>query len=739
MAEIYKRKILKHVAHRDYEPIVLSKFAKLLGVEPDNYPAFEQDFDELRRAGRVVIGSGNVVTLPALANQLVGTFRQNPRGFGFVVPLESNTHGDLFIPPHATADAMTGDIVRTQVIKERRRTGEMGFVGKITEVIERSQSKFVGTLLKQEDNWVVRPDGKEFIDPIAVDDVRAKDAKKNNKVVVEIIAWPTERYLARGVITEVLGKAGCYDAEIASVIRHYHLPTEFDNNCLNQARTAARQFKPEKASHRRDITDKTVITIDPEKSKDFDDAISLERDRDGNFVLGVHIADVSYFVKPDTPLDKEAGERGNSVYLPARTIPMLPEILSNGVCSLQPDQPRFAKSVYITYDSEANILDRNFENSVISSTQRLTYRQADAVLGKKTKGIKPQVVDLLRDMEELSRSIEARRRKQGMIHLDLPETEVVMDDSGRVVDVQPADQSYPHTIIEMFMVEANDAVASLFDRLDIPLMRRIHPDPDKLTLANLSKGVKAFGLNLPRNPSKAAIQKLLNHVRELDSSLAVNLLVLRSFEKAQYSPLEIGHYALASEHYCHFTSPIRRYADLLVHRALDCYLTDKLKSPPKGWLLPRQSLEEIGRHIAFTEERSEDAEDDLRTVLTLQLLRQHIGRQLKCVVTGVTGFGIFAQSKKYGLEGLIRLEDLGSDDWQYSQKTQSIVGKRSGTQIRLGQGIKTKIAAVNIAARELDLVPATPLTKPESSESKNSKKAKKSPKPSKGKKKKKRK
>jgi len=309
-----------------------------------------------------------------------------------------------------------------------------------------------------------------------------------------------------------------------------------------------------------------------------------------------------------------------------------------------------------------------------------------------------------------------------MLHLDLPETELVFDKSGRVVDAHPADDSYPHTIIEMFMVEANDSVASLFDRLNIPFMRRVHPEPDAMSMKNLARLVKAFGFTLPRNPDRKVVQDLLAAVKGADSSFAVNLAVLRSFEKAQYAPLHIGHYALASTHYCHFTSPIRRYADLMVHRALERYLQNE--SPRKE---QEQNLVETGKHITFTEQRAEDAERELRTVLTLQLLSKKIGEQLDCIVTGLTGFGLFVQCRKFGIEGLIRMAALGPDHWKYNEKTQCIAGERSGRSIRLGQAMKVRIVSVNVPARQLDVSPVELLAK-ESKQQTKSKARKKQPK-----------
>jgi ribonuclease R len=403
MPEIFKKQIIKLLKHDDYLPQKLAQLAKTLGVSSDDYPQFKEAFDQLRQAGHVVIGARNLVTLPSLSGQLVGTFRANPKGFGFITPLEPNSHGDLFISPSAKADAMTGDIVMARVKRKGKRGGEMRYSGEIIEILERAQNRFVGTLVKHPESWLVEPDGKSFFDPISVDDVGAKGAREKDKVVVEILSYPTEKYLARGVIVEVLGRAGRYATEIKSIIHQYHLPGEFDSECVKQARRAAGRFDPDRQNGRQDITDKVIITIDPPDAKDFDDAISIERDADGNWVLGVHIADVSTFVTPDSPLDVEAKGRGNSAYLPGKTIPMLPEILSNGICSLQPNQKRFAKSAYLTYDPEAKILSRSFANSVIESAQRLTYVQADRILKGHTKGAAPEVIELLKDMETFTR------------------------------------------------------------------------------------------------------------------------------------------------------------------------------------------------------------------------------------------------------------------------------------------------------------------------------------------------
>jgi ribonuclease R len=706
MTEQLKKSIIKKLKSRDYRPAKLAKLARQMEISSEEYPLFKTAYDELVKSGKLVLGQGNLIQLRPLSDKIVGTFRSNPRGFGFVCPLEPDQHEDLFIPPEQAADALTGDIVEAKVISRHQRGGKTLYRGQITEILQRAESKFVGTLRHTKTGWLVEPDGKNFTEPIYVDDVTAKGATEKDKVVIEMVTRPTDTNAARGVILQVLGRSGAFQAETDSIIYQYKLPQEFPEDCLEQARRAAKSFETPHIKGREDITDKTIITIDPPDAKDFDDAISLEKDQSGNWLLGVHIADVSHFIPIDSPLDKEAKERGNSIYLPATVIPMLPEILSNGICSLQPEQNRFVKSVYITYDNNGNILQRRFANSVMRSIERLNYLQADKAIKGHKKEVLPQVFELLKNMETLSRIIERRRDNDGMLHLNLPEIELIFDAAGRVIDSAPAENSYPHTIIEMFMVEANEAVASLLDRFNVPFMRRIHPAPDAMAMKELAVVMRNIGFGLPKIPERKDIQDLLETVEGKDSELAVNLVVLRSLEKARYSPSNFGHYALASRHYCHFTSPIRRYADLLIHRQLDEYLKT-------GSVIEDQNIDliEIGKHISFTEERADDAEGELKTVLILQLLSKHVGDIFDGVITGLTNFGIFVRSKKFGIEGLIPIADLGNDVWQYNQKLHCITGQRSGTVLTLGKPVMAKIISVNIPARQLNLIPAEPLIK----------------------------
>ncbi len=477
---------------------------------------------------------------------------------------------------------------------------------------------------------------------------------------------------------------------------------------------------------RLDLSDRVICTIDPDDAKDYDDAISLRQLNNGNWELGVHIADVSAFVEPGSALDEEARQRANSCYFPGHVIPMLPEILSNGVCSLQQDVPRLCKSAFITFDDNAEPIATAFANTVIRSASRLRYREAQAIIDRQptiphpdgprsVSEYNPAVIELLYQMNDLARQIQKRRAAQGQIVLNLPEVELILDDNGRVVGAEPEDQSFTHTLIEMFMVEANEAVARLLDSLDVPFLRRTHPDPDTSDSDRLREFAVVSGHKLPKVMDRAALQALLKSVEGKPESFAINLAVLKSLTRAEYSPQRIGHFALASKHYCHFTSPIRRYADLTIHRLLDAYFQAGGGLTPAGGAgrparkvvlenVPTyDELVEWGRHLSFNERRADDAERELRKIKLLELLQQRVGEEFQAVVTGIANFGIFAQIRQYLIDGLIRYEDLMDDWWDVDARSGRIRGQRTGRVIRLGDPCIVRVARVDVARRELVL------------------------------------
>ncbi len=715
MTQPFSDRILRFISQPGYRPVRLRKLARLMGIAEEEHGEFREAVDALKRVGRVVLGTDSSLTLPQTPRHFVGIYRSNPRGFGFVVPENPDAHEDLFIPPGAALDATTGDTVECDIEHRRGKEGKT-IAGRIVRVVQRGHNRFVGELCHENGRWYVRPDGNRLHVPIFVQDAGAKSARAGDQVVVEILTYPAKDRQATGVIVERLGKRGQPGIDVLGIIREHQLPTEFSEEALDDARRAIAAFDPQRdARQREDLRNETIITIDPDDARDFDDAISLKRlprGRGAAWELGVHIADVSAFVKPGTALDDEARQRGNSVYFPRHVIPMLPETISNGVCSLQEAEPRLCKSAFIEYDADGEVIGARFANTIIQSAKRLTYRQASGIVDGHTGGFSQPVVALMRDMDTLARAIQKRRQAAGQIVLDLPETELVLDDDNRVVDARTADQSFSHTIIEMFMVEANEAVARHLELREVPFLRRIHPEPDNDGHETLRRFVRVAGHNLPKTIQRSDLQKLLAHIKGRPESFAVNLAVLKSMEQAVYSPKKEGHYALASKCYSHFTSPIRRYTDLTIHRSLGELLAGGDSGRGRGGrksALHRSvdgdgvDLAKLGRHLSFTERRAADAERELKTVKILELLGQHVGEKFRGVITGVTNFGMFVQHPRFGIDGLVRHDQMPDDYWITDAASGSMVGQRTRQRFTIGDVVTVEIADVDIGARELNL------------------------------------
>ncbi len=749
----YEKRLLSHLRHDDYRPQHIVQIARELRIE--DVEDFGRAVKELAERGVVSLDDSGKVELPSLDDQggeIVGIFRGSAKGFGFVVPDSTTREGDVFIPPRDTLDAMTGDRVLVELRRDhgREKSGEhqgKQFQGRVVEILERKRTTFSGEVYKQGEQWLVQPDGKLLTDPIVVRDAEAKNVKPGDKVIVDITEFPEGDYLPEGVISKVLGEAGQPDVETQAIILAHGLPGEFEDEVLDNAREVTRAFeldveKFEKDGHlegREDLSEEFIFTIDPPDAKDYDDAISIRRLPDGGWELGVYIADVGHFVEHGSPLDKEARERGNSVYLPRLVIPMLPELLSNGICSLQERVPRFAKAAFATYNKNGEVTAEGVQSVIINSAKRLTYLEAQALIdgdpeeakkhAKTEPNYTPELLEALKEADKLARAIRGRRERQGMISLELPDVELIFDENGRVIDAEPEDDAFTHTIIEMFMVEANEIVARLFESMNVPLLRRVHPEPTPGDTEDLRKAATVAGYKIPKNPTRDELQSLLNATRGTPASRAVHMAVLRTLTKAEYSPALIGHFALASEAYAHFTSPIRRYPDLTVHWALSEYL-ERTKNGSKR---PRDSKERknlgrelrdsercldledlvtLGKHCSGTEERATEAERELRQFLVLQLLADKIGEVYDAVVTGVSPRGVFIQLNKFLSDGLIKTSDLPGDvtrggqrpNWKIDKRSGALVDANSGRSFNMGDSVRVSIAAVDLAKRQLEVV-----------------------------------
>ncbi|MFO0871345.1 MAG: ribonuclease R [Pirellulales bacterium] len=634
---------------------------------------------------------------------VTGTFRRAAAGFGFVRPRNSPTRDrseDVYIPAEATRDAASGDLVTVRIGRRRfRRGGRERISGEIVEVLERQTQRFVGVYQETPDGGYVQVDGNLFTQPIAVGDPGAKLVAEGDKVVIEMVRFPTHFADGEAVLVEVLGARGQPGIDTLSIIHEFGLPDEFPEEVLAAAREQAEQFDPDDLRGRRDLTADVVVTIDPQDARDFDDAISLLRQENGHWLLGVHIADVAHFVPSRSPLDREARERGTSVYLPDRVLPMLPEVISNNLASLQPHKVRFARSALIEFTAEGVPVHAEVHASAIKSRQRFTYEEVDEYLADPAgwrSRLTPDVHALLGRMHELAMLLRHRRLERGAIELTLPEIKLDLDSAGRVTGAHVVEHTVSHQIIEEFMLAANEAVATLLHDRGIDCLRRVHESPDHRKLRELTTFVRELGIECESLESRFEIKRVIAAVAGRPESTAVNYAVLRSMQKAHYSPAETGHYALHSQHYAHFTSPIRRYPDLTVHRLFDALARGQR---PHHTI---ESLAMLGEHCSEREQRAERAERELVKVKLLTHLAERIGERMQAVITGVEPFGLFAQGVKLPAEGLIHIDSLRDDVYHYEASSHSLTGRRAGEQYRLGDVIEVEISRVDPDRRALD-------------------------------------
>ncbi len=702
----WSQRILEYIAKHPDRPLKARRLARELDLPENLYPEFRALVREMLADGRLVLGPGRTLNLPARSpGTFRGIFRSNRRGFGFI---EVPGQPDIYVPRQRTRGALDGDEIEARLIRPRY-SGELR--AEVVSIVKRATVRWVGVLQRRRRTFLIEPLGRGAAPLVVIAPQDVGQARPGQMVVVEPRQEVYDARQIDGRVTEVLGDPESTRVRILAVIRRFGLPDEFPAAVRREARKVAERYAADPAAAaagREDLRKRLTITIDPPDARDFDDAITLRRRPHDRWELGVHIADVTHFVRPEGALDREARRRGTSVYFPGQVVPMLPEELSADVCSLRPGEDRLTRSVFITYDAGANVVATRFANTVIRSNARLTYDEVTEVLEGRASGMPPRIEQLLHNAAELARRIRQRRLQAGMIELTSLEVEVRLDEQGKVVDAGPASTDFSHKIIEMFMVEANEAVSRYLNEQGIAHLRRVHPEPEPQALQHFATVVTALGFSVQSIPDRTALNAVLARVRGKPAEAAVNMLALRSMAQATYSPADEGHYALASDDYCHFTSPIRRYPDLTVHRALAAMIARQAgrRRRPTAALPDEATLAELGRQTSESERRAQQAEREARSMLVLTLMRARIGQEFEGVITGVASFGAFVQVRPYCAEGLVSVSDFDDDRWDYDHDRARLLARRSGRVLTLGQKVRVVVAAVDDLRGEMTLIPA---------------------------------
>ncbi len=633
----------------------------------------------------------------ASSGKITGELQISPGGFGFVVP-NNKKLGDIFIASRNLSTAFSGDTVEVALFAKRKGKN---IEGQIVNVISRKRTNIVGTLRKSQVTYFVKPDEPEIHRDIYVDKENLKGAKEGDKVIVGNLFWDTSLLNPEGEIIEVIGKAGTKDAEISSIAYEFHLPFKFSSKALKEAERISENFSADDLKDRGDFRKHNVFTIDPADAKDFDDALSIEILENENYSIGIHIADVSHYVSIGSALDREALERGNSVYLVGGVIPMLPEKLSNNICSLVPNKDRMTYSVIVEMTKRGKVENYQIKKTIINSKRRFTYDEVQEII-EDSKGDFEKEVLLL---NEIAQNLRKKRFREGGIEFSTPEIRFNLDEHNKPIAIYRKDAKESNMLVEEFMLLANKIcaahISAFKNELSKPFVYRVHDYPDAEKIIEFSRFVKSLGFSFDPGLSKNTKQfhSLMLQIKGREEEALINELAIRSMAKAVYSTKNIGHYGLGFKQYTHFTSPIRRYSDLIVHRMLFHYLEGNNKS-----IYSPLKLEEISNHISATERSAIEAERLSIKIKQIEYLENHIGESFHAVISGVTHFGLFVKILDILAEGLIRVRDLEGDFYVYDEKKYSLIGRRTKKQYRLGDKVWVKLVRVDQEKSELDFI-----------------------------------
>jgi len=713
MTENIKTKIIDFLKNSSKKSFSMEEIAEGLGLQKStDFKQLVQTVAAMEREGSVIFNKKGKVKLPMARVLIEGTFRANERGFGFV-SLDDEEE-DVYIPKEATNYAMDGDTVAIDIVHVADPFSDKGAEGKVVEIKKRAITQLVGEFtlfdereIEESDLYgVVQPKDKKLSELkvfIGAQGIRPVDG---SIVIVEISHYPEKGYAKslEGLITKVVGHKNDVGMDILSIVVANGIPTKFEEETLAAADAVPDKIDPADFPERRDLRDQQIVTIDGADAKDLDDAVTVKKLADGSFYLGVHIADVSYYVTQNSPLDKEAYERGTSVYLTDRVIPMIPQRLSNGICSLNPQVPRLTMSCEMWIDQNGQITDYNIFQSLIQTDARMTYQAVNQILEENDPEVSAQyeaLVPMFHDMQDLHQVLEAMRIQRGAVSFEDREAKVLVDGEGHPQDIVMRTRGVGERMIESFMLAANETVARHFNRLHYPFIYRIHEEPKEEKMRRFFDFASALGIVVKQSNgsiSPKQLQKIVEDVADKPEAMVVNTMLLRSMQQAKYAEENVGHYGLAAEDYTHFTSPIRRYPDLIVHRLIRSYTEDPSETNQEKWATV---LPDIALHSSQMERRAVEAEREVDALKKAEYLSDKVGEEFDGIISSVVKFGLFIELPNT-IEGLIHITALKQDYFHYLENHLALVGERTGLTFKIGQKVRIKVIKSDPETREID-------------------------------------
>jgi ribonuclease R len=715
---ISRKQILQQMERVTYHPMLLRELMRSFGISKQDRRRFQRLLEEMVQGGEIAKIKGNRYGLPEKMNLVPGRLQGHPEGYGFVVPDQSG-QGDVYIPRRNMLDALHGDRVMARVEHvhpSRIASGGLRREGRIIRVLERGKAQVVGRfqwMRGREFGFVVPTDRRNWYD-IYIPSDESMGSMDNDLVITEILRYPTPHRNPEGRIQKILGQA--YDPKIDTemVIAEFALPTGFPKNVMAETGTVPDRVAPSMFRGRQDLRGLKTVTIDGEKARDYDDAVSIESLPQGQCRLWVHIADVAQYVPWESMLDLEARERGTSVYFPDQVIPMFPEKLSNGICSLNPHEDRLTVSVEMKFDANGNRLSYDLYETVIKSNERMTYSVVAKILENDDPVLSQRYHSLVSDfvlMRDLAERLRALRMRSGSIDFDLPEPEIILDLQGQPLDIVREERNVAHRIIEEFMIAANRVVAEHLSQKGVPMIYRIHEPPVPEKIEDLTRFIASFGhvLEIPgrkggvagKRLSPKVLQALLERVKGRPEERLINHVVLRSMKQARYSVENMGHFGLAAEHYTHFTSPIRRYPDLVVHRLVkDILHRESLRSHRRSQL--PQLLLEVTRSCSERERVAMEAERESVDLKKVRFMDDKVGEEFYGFITGVTAFGFFIELESIFVEGLVHITSIPDDYYIFLEKEHCLIGRHHRRRFRIGDRMKVRIDRVDLQKRKID-------------------------------------